>query len=329
MKKCFVISPIGTEGSDVRKEADAVFKYVIKPAMESCGIDPFRSDHLDKPGRISEQMFRAIHEADLCIADLTNNNPNVFYELAVAQSANRPVVILMKKGQQLPFDVSDLRCVYYDLEIQAYEDKVYINKVINYVKEFEATNWIVPDLFQAYRPLVKNADKEVEFYETTSDFGDDKEWLQLLQDAGTGFDIMGIGLMSWRKNENFKDTIQTKSAAGCRSRILLMHEDHPYLPEIAADPKSMKLTIPQNYDFFNGISGNTENIAVRKMLKGIPHFGLTITDQCAVLVQYMESKKWGSNLVIKCSSTSSLYHTFKKEFEAFWEMNDPFGSLLE
>jgi hypothetical protein len=329
MKKCFVISPIGPEDSEIRKEADEVFDYIIKPAMNECNIDPFRSDHLDKPGRISEQMFRAIHEADLCIAVLTGHNPNVFYELAVAQSANRPVIILMKKGQQLPFDVSDLRCVYYALDIRTYNERTDINRVVNYVREFEAANWIAQDLFQAYRPRVKTAENEVEFFETTSDFGDDKEWLQLLQDTCNCFDIMGIGLMSWRKNENFKDIIQTKLNTGCKVRILLMHQDHPQLSEIAADPKSMKLTIPQNYSFFKSISGNNENIEVRQMLKGIPHLGLTVTDRHAISIQYMQSKKWGSNVLLKCPHTSGLYSTLKKEFDVFWEMNDPLKLLLE
>jgi hypothetical protein len=96
--RCFVISPIGEEGSEVRQHADDVFEYIIEPAMKECGIEAIRSDHLDKPDVISEQMFRYIFEADLCIAVLTNHNPNVFYELAVAHSAQRPVIILIERA---------------------------------------------------------------------------------------------------------------------------------------------------------------------------------------------------------------------------------------
>jgi hypothetical protein len=53
MKRCFVISPIGAEGSTIREHADDVFDYIIKPAMEKCGIQAFRSDHLQEPGRIT------------------------------------------------------------------------------------------------------------------------------------------------------------------------------------------------------------------------------------------------------------------------------------
>lgn len=90
---------------------------------------------------------------NLCIADLTNYNPNVFYELAVAQTANRPVIILIKKGQKLPFDVSDLRCVTYDLEIRSYKEKTFIKRIINFIREFEASNWKTSDIFKNFRTL--------------------------------------------------------------------------------------------------------------------------------------------------------------------------------
>ena len=150
MKQCFIISPIGQENSETRKHADDVFEYIIKPAMEECGINAFRSDHMDKPGRISEQMFQAIYQSDLCIAVLTNYNPNVFYELAVAQSAQRPVIILIEKGQQLPFDISDLRCVDYDLEIRSYKEQTHIKTIVNFVREFEAVAWKANDFFAAF-----------------------------------------------------------------------------------------------------------------------------------------------------------------------------------
>jgi hypothetical protein len=91
-RSCFVISPIGEHDSEVRKHADAVFKYIIEPATRECGIVAYRSDHLLQPGRISEEMYTRILKDDICIALLTYRNPNVYYELAIAQSAGRPVI---------------------------------------------------------------------------------------------------------------------------------------------------------------------------------------------------------------------------------------------
>ena len=84
-KRCFVISPIGESGSPTREHADDVFEFIIKPAMDELGIQVYRADHSQQIGRITEQMFNSILEEDLCVAILTFFNPNVFYELAVAQ----------------------------------------------------------------------------------------------------------------------------------------------------------------------------------------------------------------------------------------------------
>ena len=48
MKKCFVVSPIGGEGTDIRKRADQVFKYIISPVCETCGFDAVRVDHINQ-----------------------------------------------------------------------------------------------------------------------------------------------------------------------------------------------------------------------------------------------------------------------------------------
>ncbi len=109
--------------------------------MEECGIKAFRSDRLFESGKISDQMFRSIVQEDLCVAVLTGFNPNVFYELAIAQAAGRPVIILMEKGPDLPFDISDLRCVRYDLKIRSYHDRTFISQVASHVRSFEASGW--------------------------------------------------------------------------------------------------------------------------------------------------------------------------------------------
>jgi hypothetical protein len=140
-RRCFVISPIGAEGSVVRQHADDVFDYIIKPAVEDCGLLALRSDHLQEPGRISEQMFREIVTGDCCVALLTGHNPNVFYELAVAQTVGTPVVALIEKSEPVPFDIQDLRCVRYDLSPRPLFDRVYVKELSAHFKRLAAGGW--------------------------------------------------------------------------------------------------------------------------------------------------------------------------------------------
>src|SRR4051794_33926821 len=146
-RRCFVISPIGTDGSTVRRHADDVFDFIIRPAVEECGLTALRSDHLLEPGRISEQMFREIVTGDCCVALLTGHNPNVFYELAVAQTVGTPVVALIEKGEMIPFDIHDLRCVRYDLSPRPLFERVYVKELAALLSRLAAGGWAAPPVF--------------------------------------------------------------------------------------------------------------------------------------------------------------------------------------
>ena len=98
-KTCFVISPIGEPDSDTRKRADQILKHVVKPAVGECGYTAVRADEIDKPGIITSQVIQRVVTDPLVIADLTERNPNVFYELAIRHALRKPLVQLIKQGR--------------------------------------------------------------------------------------------------------------------------------------------------------------------------------------------------------------------------------------
>jgi hypothetical protein len=155
-RTCFVISPIGNPGSDIREEADAVLNYIIVPALERIAseggpvIDAVRSDQIGAPGRIEEQMLKAILSYDLCIVDLSGLNPNVMYELAIAQTAGRPVVLMCRAGEILPFDVKDYRTIVYDLKPRSIREDTWIPSVMKQVLAVLADDYSPPRLLTGY-----------------------------------------------------------------------------------------------------------------------------------------------------------------------------------
>src|SRR2546421_1480121 len=205
MKRCFIISPIGQEGTPIREHADDVFDYIIKPAMDECGIEAWRSDHLHEPGKISEQMFRAILNEDLCIALLTGYNPNVFYELAVAQCAGRPVIIMAEKGHSLPFDIQDLRCVYYDLSPRPLFEKVYVKQIVAHIKSLEASGWQAACPFSGFGPQGQETDpdKQSKFVPYSMNYRNTHQWGDLLRETENVFEIMGVTPDIWRGVRDF------------------------------------------------------------------------------------------------------------------------------
>lgn len=114
LKACFVIAPIGESDSDTRKRSDQILKHVISPAVDSCGYKATRADQISEPGMITSQVIQKIVDDPLVIADLTERNPNVFYELAIRHVIRKPLVQLIKKGEQIPFDVAGTRTIHID-----------------------------------------------------------------------------------------------------------------------------------------------------------------------------------------------------------------------
>ena len=110
----FVISPIGEEESDIRRRSDQVLSYVIKPALDPLNCDVIRADRISESGLITSQVIQHIVEDELVIADLTDRNPNVFYELAIRHAIKKPIIQIIEQGEQLPFDVIGMRTIQID-----------------------------------------------------------------------------------------------------------------------------------------------------------------------------------------------------------------------
>jgi hypothetical protein len=82
--------------------------------VETHGYSALRADQISEPGMITSQVIQHIVDDPLVVADLTGWNPNVFYELALRHALRKPLVQMIKKGEQIPFDVAGTRTVYVD-----------------------------------------------------------------------------------------------------------------------------------------------------------------------------------------------------------------------
>lgn len=113
-KRCFVVSEFGRD-EPTRRERTQMLKHLVRKVLKPMGYDVQRADDIDDLGQITHQIIERLLDDELVVADLTGLNPNVFYELAVRHAARKPVITLMSSGEALPFDVKDVRTVFYDL----------------------------------------------------------------------------------------------------------------------------------------------------------------------------------------------------------------------
>lgn len=113
-KVCFMITPIGSEGDEERRHADMVLKHLVTPVAREAGMEVVRADKIGKPGLITQQIVEYIARSRICIADLSFGNPNAFYEIGVRHTFKLPTIQIIRRGDKIPFDVSQGRTIIVD-----------------------------------------------------------------------------------------------------------------------------------------------------------------------------------------------------------------------
>src|ERR671915_2397503 len=97
----FVVMPFGTKE---QIDFNRVYQDYIKPALESAGFEVFRADQEMRAGDIRSDMFQELLLADLVVADLPIDNPNVCHELGGRHAARaRGVLQIQSTRDYLPF----------------------------------------------------------------------------------------------------------------------------------------------------------------------------------------------------------------------------------
>lgn len=134
-KNCFVITPIGGENEPIRRHIDGIYDAAIVPVLKDYDYIPEIPHRLSMPGSINKQIIQKIYYSDLIIANLTNINPNVMYELALRHCFNKPAIIIAEEGTCLPFDINNERTIFYVNDAQGIIDlRKKLQKVISEIQ---------------------------------------------------------------------------------------------------------------------------------------------------------------------------------------------------
>ena len=108
MPTCFVIQPFDGDN-------DKRYDEVYKPALEEAGVRPYRVDRDPSVAVPIDAIEARIRESDICLADITTDNPNVWYELGFAFAVGHSVVMTCADSRfgKLPFDVQHRLVIKY------------------------------------------------------------------------------------------------------------------------------------------------------------------------------------------------------------------------
>lgn len=102
----FVIMPFGPS-------FDPVYAMFIEPSLRTAGFNPQRADDILSQRNILQDIVEGIENSSLVVADLTDSNPNVFYELGLAHARGKPVLLITQSVEDVPFDLRSYRLITY------------------------------------------------------------------------------------------------------------------------------------------------------------------------------------------------------------------------
>lgn len=106
---CFIAQPFDGDVFDRR------YEEIIVPSVRNCGLEPYRVDCDSSVVVPVKSMEEYIAKASLFIADITLDNPNVWYELGYAIALNKEVIMVCsdERSGNLPFDVQHRNVLLY------------------------------------------------------------------------------------------------------------------------------------------------------------------------------------------------------------------------
>lgn len=104
----FVVMPFSEPWSG------AVFDEMFRPGVEDAGFEVSRGDSVVRVGDLSTNVWRRITQAGVVVADVSVPNPNVYYEIGLADALGKPVLLFKQRGVALPADFGGVHYYEYD-----------------------------------------------------------------------------------------------------------------------------------------------------------------------------------------------------------------------
>ncbi len=105
---CLILMPFNVPS------LEAVYQDLISPAIERAGLKVIRADNIYSNSSIMEDIWKCINQARIIVADLTDRNPNVFYEVGISHTLGKEVIMLVQDMNDVPFDLRHLRAIVYE-----------------------------------------------------------------------------------------------------------------------------------------------------------------------------------------------------------------------
>lgn len=124
---CFVLMPFASDLTEIYK------KHIKQPIESSFKLQCIRADDFFRSSPVMPEIWHNIAEARFIIAEMTGKNANVFYELGLAHTLGKRVILISQSKEDNPFDLKSVRTIIYDDNESGYSSLE--TKILKFVEE--------------------------------------------------------------------------------------------------------------------------------------------------------------------------------------------------
>lgn len=136
-RSCFVIMPFSGTSSCTEAEWTQIFETLFKPAVEGAGLDYECRRSEAMRGNIVAGIVRDLNDSYVVLADLTDRNPNVFYELGVRHALRNRTIIVAQRRADIPFDLQNYASHVYDWKTDEHR-KEFAERIQSLLREVDS-----------------------------------------------------------------------------------------------------------------------------------------------------------------------------------------------
>ena len=144
-KKCFIILPTSDPDGYAQGHFNRVYEYIIAPACRMAGFWPERADN-PNTNNVALDIMKNMVDSEMALCDLSTNNSNALYGLAIRQALSLPLTLIKDSKTQTKYSLHEFGAVEYDESL----------RIDTVQKAIETLTEPVVDLKNAFPPTYKS-----------------------------------------------------------------------------------------------------------------------------------------------------------------------------
>ena len=133
---CFVVGPFGEDGSRERAWSDCLCEILPLAIGDDYQIQRTIDD--PRAGNITDTMQNLLGTADIVIADLSDENANVYYELGFRHGRGLPFVLTCRSGTAIPFNLSTYSITFIDATYDEHSRKYLVGQIARVISDLRS-----------------------------------------------------------------------------------------------------------------------------------------------------------------------------------------------